>query len=222
MELSQVESSAAARGLRLRGAFHVEAADDVPPAPDGRPCRSLVLLGNAGPEMFRRFSAERRSVEDKLDDWSRAVITPVAEALGGWPLFPFERPHLPFIRWAQRAEPCRPSPIGILIHPEYGLWHGYRGAIAFAEPLGLPARSDPPSPCDRCTDRPCLTTCPVNAFGADGYDVPACARHLARPEGGDCMSRGCRARRACPVGVEFRYEPAQAAFHMAHFLRVHG
>ncbi len=31
------------------------------------------------------------------------------------------------------AEGLKPSPLGLLMHPEYGLWHGYRGAILFGE-----------------------------------------------------------------------------------------
>jgi hypothetical protein len=126
---------------------------------------------------------------------------------------------LPFQRWAQRAEPVFPSPIGMLIHPEHGLWHAYRGALAFAgEIAGLPPRGAAHSPCDSCADKPCLTTCPVGAFGPEGYDVPACAAHLRRPAGADCMGLGCRARRACPVGRQATYLPEQAAFHMAAFL----
>jgi hypothetical protein len=222
MDLSEVETAVTARGLAPRGAFIVAPGDDVPRAADGRESRSLVLVGNAGPGMFRRFSEERDPSRDLLDDWSLEVVTALAETMDGWALFPSQRPYLPFQRWAQRAEPCHSSPIGILIHPEYGLWHGYRGAIALAEPLELPDRPAPLYPCDTCPDRPCLSTCPVDAFGDEGYDVPTCALHLSRPEGADCMAQGCRARRACPVGQRYRYEPAQAHFHMAHFLRVRG
>lgn len=221
MDLNAIESAVVARGLALRGAFIATAQDGVPHAGDGREGRSVVLLGNAGPGMFRRFSEVRDPARELLDDWSAETVGALAQALGGWPLFPFQRPHLPFQRWAQKAEPCRPSPIGILLHSQYGLWHGYRGAIAFAQRLELPARPTPAHACDTCPDRPCLNTCPVHAFSERGYDVPACAAHLARPEGADCMALGCRARRACPVGRRYQYEPAQAHFHMAHFRRVH-
>jgi hypothetical protein len=33
------------------------------------------------------------------------------------------------------------------------------------------------------------------------------------------MGEGCRARRACPVGRDYRYAPDQAAFHMRPFRR---
>src|SRR5690606_16718138 len=122
-------------------------------------------------------------------------------------------------RWAQRAEPVFPSPVGMLIHPEHGLWHAYRCAFAFAGELeGVPERRAVSSPCESCAEKPCLSTCPVGAFDGSAYDVPACAGHLRRPEGADCMGLGCRARRACPVGRAATYLPEQAAFHMAAFL----
>jgi epoxyqueuosine reductase QueG len=109
----------------------------------------------------------------------------------------------------------RPSPLGILIHPRYGLWHAYRAALAIGEEIPLPPRDETPDLCGACAGKPCLTTCPVGAFEAAGYDVGACAGHLHDPAGADCMTAGCRARRVCPVGEA--YAPAQAAFHMAAF-----
>ena len=41
------------------------------------------------------------------------------------------RPWLPFQQWARKAEPVHVSPLGVLIHPDYGLWHSYRGALCF-------------------------------------------------------------------------------------------
>ena len=74
-------------------------------------------------------------------------------------------------------------------------------------------------PCDSCSDRPCLSACPVDAFRDGVYDVAACARHLRTEAGADCVEEGCRVRRACPVGVGYAYEPLQAAFHMKAFLK---
>ena len=108
----------------------------------------------------------------------------------------------------------------MLIHPEYGLWHAYRGALVFKEPvIDLPDRPAASSPCETCEEKPCLSTCPVSAFGAGSYDVPACARHLRSPAGSDCMNLACRARRACPVGRGHRYHGDHALFHMDAFLK---
>ena len=144
----------------------------------------------------------------------------MAGDLGAEALYPFGGPpHLPFVAWAKRAEPVSESPLGMLIHPDHGLWHAYRGALAFSDRIALPPRDARSPPCDTCLERPCLGACPVTAFSSEGYHVVACTEHIGAPSGRDCLDLGCRARRACPVGRAARYEAAQAAFHMAAFLR---
>ncbi|MCP5368639.1 MAG: hypothetical protein H6907_18575 [Hyphomicrobiales bacterium] len=220
--LARVEAAVRAAGLTPRGAFHPGPGDGVPAAAPGRPAATLVLVGNAGPAMWAAFAAACDPDRDLLDDWSRRVVGGLARDLGAAACFPFDAPPLPFQRWARRAEPCHPSPLGIFIHARYGLWHGYRGALLFADRLDLPPQDPAPSPCDTCDGRPCLSACPVAAFTGAGYDTAACAGHLAADAGRDCMAGGCRARHACPVGQEYAYAPAQQRFHMAAFRRAMG
>lgn len=212
--LDDLSEVLAEHGLIVRGAFHPGPRDTKPRV------GTLVLVGYAGPAMWEVFSAGPPGGGNPLDDWSRTVLEEVAESLEGAALFPFDGPpYLPFQRWALRAEPVHPSPLGMLIHPVYGLWHGYRGALAFNRILELPPRDPRASPCDNCADRPCLATCPVSAFNESGYDVASCADHLRSAEGADCMTSACAARRACPVGRDYAHSPEQAAFHMRAFLQ---
>jgi len=214
MELiDRVAKTLAPHGLRPRGGFHPGEADHLAAA-------TLVLVGNVGPAMWRAFQragAELHAAHP-LNHWSEQVIGAAARALGATAVFPFQGPpYPPFQRWAQRAEAVSPSPLGILIHPEFGLWHAYRGALLFPEHHALPPPDERPSPCRSCREKPCLGTCPVDAFRPEGYDVAACRRHISTPAGGDCLTLGCRARRACPIGRDYVYAPAQAEFHMAAF-----
>ena len=210
--IAEFAAALAPHGLIVRGGFDPAPDDGVPGDP-----ATLVMVGNAGPAMWRAFDASEFSL---LDEWTRDVLDDVAAAAGATALYPFGGPpYHPFQRWAQRADAVAPSPIGVLIHPEYGLWHAYRGALAFADRLALPARDGRPVPCETCADKPCLGACPVAAFATGGYDVPVCIGHIGAPAGADCMAAGCAARRACPVGRDYAYAPAHAAFHMAAFLR---
>jgi hypothetical protein len=222
MELASLAGRVATRGLRLRGGFHPEPGDRVPPLPDGGVAGTVVLIGSIGSSLWGAFSGAPEAVDGQphpLDRWTRRVIAAIAGEVGATPLFPFgDAPYLPFQRWAMRAEAVAPSPLGILIHPDYGLWHAYRGALAFADRLPLPAFVSRPRPCDSCRDRPCLTACPVNAFTAGGYDVPVCIGHIRSAPGEPCLTAGCLARRACPIGADLAYVPAQARVHMAAFL----
>ncbi len=218
----RVEAALSARGLILFGGFHPEPDDRVPALADGQAAGTLFVIGNAGPAMWQAFAASPEAADgaaDPLNRWSERLLMALVAAHGGHALFPFGGPpYRPFVAWAKRAAPVRESPLGMLIHPEYGLWHAYRGALAFAGRHALPPADPRPVPCDSCADKPCLTTCPVRAFGPYGYDTDACVGHIRGPQGEDCMDLGCRARRACPVGRGYLYDPKQAAFHMRAFL----
>jgi len=220
--LTQVSQELSAVGLILRGWFAVKPEDGLAPLEDGGPIKSAVLVGNAGPGFWRAFAAQPREGRDPLDRWTEAVLSPIAQRLGARVAFPFQRPYLPFQQWAARAEPCHPSPIGMFIHPRYGLWHALRGVFLLADELPEPEFAHASSPCLTCEGQFCLTSCPVQAFQPHAYDVPRCGERLRSQEGRDCMALGCRARRACPVGRDYCYSPEQANFHMESFLRVLG
>lgn len=217
MEIGAIRGRIEAAGLAYRGAFH-PAPEDLPPDGAG----TLILVGFTGKREWPAFASSPEASDgqpDPLDRWSRRVIGALAAALGATALFPFGGPPFqPFQRWALKAEPVAPSPLGILIHPDWGLWHAYRGALAFRKRLELSPPDLRPSPCESCAEKPCLSACPVDAFSPAGYDVPACVAHVSGPAGADCLSFGCRARRACPVGIEHRHDPGQASFHIRAFL----
>jgi hypothetical protein len=223
--LDDLRLAIAAHGLDLRGGFHPTAHDGVPDLPGGRPSATLLLVGNLGAAMWPAFSAAPEFADGAphpLDRWTRRILDAVAREFGAAALYPFGGPpYLPFQRWAGAAEGLRPSPLGVLIHPDYGLWHAYRGALSFADRLDLPARNQRPRPCDSCQEQPCLSACPVEAFKPSGYDVAGCRDHLAGATGGACREAGCLARIACPVGRAQAYPPAQMAFHMAAFMAAH-
>jgi hypothetical protein len=220
--LDRIEHQVQAQGLRVFGGFWPDPADGVPALPDGRAAATLLVIGNAGPAAWEHFAAAPEAGDgapDPMDRWCKRVLGGLAAAFGGGAVFPSDGPpYPPFVAWAKRAAPVRESPLGMLIHPVYGLWHAYRGALTFAERLPVPAAEASACPCDSCRDKPCLTSCPVSAFGPQGYNVADCVAHIETPEGADCLALGCRARRACPIGREFVYDGPQAAFHMTAFL----
>lgn len=175
----------------------------------------VILIGNAGPQMFQRFQREDGGV---MDEWTKRVVDPLAAVLGAQAAYPFDKPHLPFLSWARRGGAGHISPLGLNIHPTYGLWHAYRAALLFPVQFDLPLMTAGQHPCETCVSKPCLSACPVEAFDGQSYDVGACGTYLKSGAGENCMTGGCLARRACPVGKGFQYLPAQAKFHMRAFL----
>ena len=191
-------TSLAGTGLIVRGAG----------SPYGLPAgqRGLVLIGNAGSDMWQALRASPEYADGRphaLDRWTRRVGTDVAAALGGEVVFPFDGPpHQPFLRWAQELEGLRPSPLGMLLHPEFGLWHAYRFALLFERAPHAPTVVTADL-CASCADRPCLSACPVGAFDGSAYDVDACAGYLVTTPDAACNARGCGARLACPSEPRF-------------------
>jgi hypothetical protein len=213
--IGKLRATLEAQGLAVLGGFHPD-ADDLVPGNVG----TLVMVGNVGSAFSRHFQASPEAAErDPLDCWTRRVVGDLAADLGADVLFPFDGPPFhPFQRWARRADPrFTPSPLGLLIHAEFGLWTALRAALLLQERLDLPAWTAAGSPCDTCEKRPCLSACPVGAFTRERYDVVACRAHLGTLSGQDCMMGGCLARRACPVGRSHTHARPHAAFHMRAF-----
>ena len=212
--IEDIRAALAPHGIFLRGGLNFDG--DGPEMKGGR-AQTVVLLGNVGASIwpaFSEWSAHHCDLPNPLDTWSVDVIRPLAEAAGGTAWFPSERPWQPFQRWAMQAEGLKPSPLGILVHPDFGLWHGYRAAIGFRERIHCPVAPLRPHPCDHCSDKPCLTACPASAVLADRFDVPGCRTYLGSEGEGTCMVSGCIARNACPVGAGYRYPVGQLRFHM--------
>jgi hypothetical protein len=183
-----------------------------------------VLLGFTGSQQWEHFeqaSEAQDGAPHPLDRWSRRVIGSLAREFDARDLYPSGTPTapLPFQRLALRCEPVHPSPIGLLIHPRWGLWHAYRGALLLSLAIDLPPSAPAAHPCESCEMRPCLSSCPVGAFRPGTFELGACVEHVLSDAGRECRDRGCLARRACPIGTQYRYREDQARFHMRAFLQ---
>ena len=178
---------------------------------------TLILIGPNEPDFWDIFSQSLEyndDAPDPLDRWSHRTLSQVAKSMDGIALFPFGGPpYQPIFTWALRSGRFWSSPIGFLVHDTAGLFVSFRGALLVPEIFTPDERVNP---CVSCSSKPCKTACPVEAFN-EGYNVTTCKSHLTSRAGADCMTQGCRARRACPVGRGNRI-PAQANHHMKAFL----
>ena len=234
----QIKQKVEAEGLLIRSAFHTTPDDSMPLLDNAEPAATLLLIGNAGSAMWEVFSRSAEyldSYPDSLDRWSERIGKRLAEEFGGAAFFPFGGPPFhPFLSWAKCGEPSETSPLGLSLHPEYGLWHAYRFALGLPQRLDLSQRAEgsgavetqPESsvsahPCAGCDDKPCLSACPVGAFTGSEYRHVQCAQFLADNANYECNQLGCGSRRACPIGQNYRYKPEHAQFHMDIFVSNH-
>jgi ferredoxin len=181
---------------------------------------TIVLLGPDEPGFWAHFIAQPEvgdGAPNPMDRWSKRVITALAADWGGSALFPSDGvPYPPFQDWARRSGQSFTSPVGMLVHIRAGLMVSYRGAIRL--PGNRALQNPGANPCNSCAVKPCRTACPVDALDPQGYNVSACKSHVTSPDGRDCMTQGCAARRACPISQTYGRLSEQSAFHMRAFL----
>jgi hypothetical protein len=222
-DLAAVETALARHGLILRGGFNFFVNEAAPTGLSDSPAKSVLLVGQAGgapwPYFLRWRETQPNGIANPLDTWSRMLIGEVAAKFGARAVSPSDRPWLPFQQWAMRAEGLKPSPLGILMHPEYGLWHAYRGALLFDVELPIQSPREVIHLCDVCVGKPCLKSCPVGAHSETGFAYQSCLDHVRSPSGEPCRTTGCLDRNACPYGTAYRYPAGEQAFHMTAFTR---
>lgn len=177
--------------------------------------RSLLLIGNGGRGLWGALESATLASPDPIENHVRTVLEPMRPAMQEtWGdvhfLYPFgPLPQLDFVALARVAGWGLPGPFGMAIHPTYGPWWAMRAAIAVVVEVEEYAGPSKQSVCEGCP-APCLTACPPGATRFPQLDFERCTNW--RINSGDCQDL-CHARLACPVGLEHRYSPSQAAYH---------
>ena len=179
--------------------------------------KSFVMLAQGGSRLWDYIVADGRDIRDPFDETSERLAGEfVTEFLEGaaWELVYPGAPFLPLTRLAEHVGWGAPSPLGLTINAEYGLWLAHRAVfLVDAEVQTAPIESFA-HPCDSCVDKPCVSACPAGAVDAvAGFTMDLCGHYRIEP-GSRCAYQ-CLARNACPVGTEHRYGPAQMAHHYA-------
>lgn len=186
----------------------------------------LILLGNGGRHFWQVFAERSQNGPDPIDAFSIEIAKRFADDFLGVRivlLYPSDS-AVPLQQLGALAGWHYPSPLGLGIHPQYGLWFAYRVLFLVRLPLGeffeLP--DSPPgerqSPCASCADKPCISACPAQAVSArKAFDIAACSDFRLRAT--SLCSERCLARLACPVGREHRYSTAQTRYHYRRSLQ---
>src|SRR5450631_1053230 len=215
--LDRLKVRLADRGLNLLGVASPESYDGaVGPQRQSevllKGTRAILVAGSGGSALWRHFrerlAADPRVLTDHphpIDQLVREIVGHADAALGGvvhrWFFAAAETDvHLDFRVLGHLAGLGGRSRLGLLLHPEYGLWVGLRAACFVAE--ALPATGpDQSDPCAGCPGY-CVEACPGGAFPDGTWDVDRCAEF--HHEAATCRT-SCRSRMACPKGAQHRY-----------------
>ena len=180
----------------------------------------LVLLGHGGRRLWAALQEWGGQTADPVDDYSTQITRQFIHHYLNDPPIYWLYPDTPYLVPLQQlgtwAGWSYPSPLGQGIHPEFGVWFAYRAAFLTTAVLPLRVTPKRPSPCASCTEKPCITTCPVGAVQPDRFDVDGCARYRLRTHS-PCADR-CLARLACPFFPEHHYTLPQIQYHYRHSL----
>lgn len=186
-------------------------------------CRQLILIGNAGPTLWRAVQQAGVAAADPIDDFSVDAVRRWFAANCG------ERYHV-LIYPAARSVGLQSlgalagwhhaSPFMVGIMANWGSWFGYRVALLADSRLTPTPPLTAPSPCDSCAHRVCVSACPAGAMDGGRFALDTCLAYRRRADS-RCRAR-CIARLACPVGVEHRYDEAQIRHSYLRSLAVIG
>jgi len=175
----------------------------------------LILLANGGYGFWGPFAADNPDVEHPIDHYSIKITERFFETyLSGVSVIRiYPQAHqLPIQRLSRYAGWSFPSPLGMDIHPEFGLWYAYRSIYLIDSELPVYYDSYRQSPCEKCREKPCFDACPAGAVrGIEKFDTTACINHRLS-EGSSCIDT-CAARMACPAGAQHRYSADQMSYH---------
>jgi hypothetical protein len=187
------------------------------------PDDTICLIGHGGNTLWKNLSHPLNEHTHPIDNFSIEQMKLFAKEILQSEiqiLFPHEKHVIPLQRLARFMNLSRASHLGLDISREYGVWFAFRGAFIVKNHKLEVAHESFISPCETCSDRPCLTACPVQA-PAPVFRLETCATYRLS-KNSSCSDR-CHARLACPYKSEHRYDIEQINYHMtrtAHLSRL--
>ncbi len=213
-----------AHGLNLQAVFDIAAlpGELTGQVPEFEHYRRLVLIGHGGREMWEALQASEFSNQpNPVDSFSVGTVKRwLAESYPDAKyeiIYPVSEQMLPLQQLGKLAGWHHDSPFRIGINCRWGSWFAYRAVVLVDAELPVTTPEIWGSPCEKCTEKPCITACPAGAVSDEEKMLECCIDY--RLEEGSTCARQCLSRLACPVGAEHRYDREQLNYHYEQSLQ---
>lgn len=171
--------------------------------------RQLILIGHAGKTLWDSVKVSGIDSENPIDDFSVSTI-------GQWLathcpdrthqiIYPGDKQNVPVGLQAlgKIAGWHHASPFMVGINEAWGTWYAYR-VVVLADTALTPSKSvSGEHPCDRCSEKVCIASCPAGALDGGAFALDKCVAY--RKESSSRCKATCVARVSCPVGAAHRY-----------------
>ena len=188
----------------------------------------LLLLGHAGKKFWGVFTKNQTDgamqKPDPVDFYSAEISKQAVDnhlsGVSAKQLFPSNDCPINLMALGKAFGWHSPSPLGMGIHREYGLWSAYRAVwwLDLELPDNIKNTVDPKVPleisniCQQCETQDCVTVCPGDAIDfKKNPDLVRCADYRLQDES-QCAST-CLSRMACPYAKDHRYTESQMSYH---------
>lgn len=181
----------------------------------------LIILGHGGKKMWSELNKANIESENPVDDFSIKVATDYFRAQLPIHKFKIIYPGEDVIGLRVLGELAgwhHDSPFRIGVNREWGSWFAYR-VVVLADTDYLPSEKwRDNSPCDACSEKPCISACPVDALSSGSLSLEKCIQY--RKVDASLCANTCHSRCACNVGVQHRYTDEQLHYHYSVSLRM--
>lgn len=154
---------------------------------DEQKTKTLCLIGNGGKSLWEKLPHPLDVKTHPIDHYTKIQMINVAKSIESEIeiLFPNDSYTLPLQKLGRTLNLCTQSPIGLDIHPFFGLWFAFRGVFLVSN-MHSPTLDKSVMPCDSCVDKPCLQ-----------------------------ISNIALARTKCPIGNDHQYIEEQIKYHQS-------
>ena len=218
-------------GLNLQCVFNI---DDLPKGliaqirsqvDDLASYRQLILIGHGGKQLWQSMTANNPPANDPIDRFTLSVIDQWLEQFSPsinhhivYPVDAANNAVVDLMALGELANWHHESPFKVGINTIWGPWFAYRAVVLIDSQFPTTPRLSPLSPCDSCSHKPCINSCPAKACNEYDFELNKCISY--RKQDKSKCADTCLAREACPIQTQHRYPRSQINYHYRESLKI--